>query len=163
MAVGIGAAFAAWKIAGIVNSAATAVQALNLTMLANPAVAVTVGIVGLTTAIVALKLASDDEATIASEVTEEFKQQRDAIENTRDSINNMKSDFGDKARSIEEETTRTENLWKELDKLTDASGRVKEIFTLLSRLSSSPGYRSSRSARRTPACSAAWGTTRRYR
>lgn len=126
VAVGIGSAFAAWKIAGIVNSAATAVQALNLTMLANPAVAVTVGIVGLTTAIVALKLASDDEATIASEVTEEFKQQRNAIENTRDSINNMKSDFDDKARSIEEETTRTENLWKELDKLTDASGRVKD-------------------------------------
>ena len=123
---GVGAAFGAWKIAGIVDSATLAIKGLNLAMLANPAVAATAGVVALTAAITSLALASNDEKTIADEVADEFKEQRQAIEDTRDSIARMKGDFNDHAQDIEAETARTESLWKELDKLTDATGRVQD-------------------------------------
>lgn len=123
---GVGAAFGAWKIAGIVDSATLAIKGLNLAMLANPAVAATAGVVALTAAITALTLASKDEKSIADEVAEEYKEQRQAIEDTRDSIEGMKNDFNDRAKDIESETARTESLWKELDNLTDASGRVQD-------------------------------------
>ncbi len=123
---GVGAAFGAWKIAGIVQSTTKAIQGMNIALLANPAVAATAGVVALTAAITALALASKDEKTIADEVADQFKEQRQAIEDTRDSIGGMKSDFNDHAQDIEAETARTESLWKELDKLTDATGRVQD-------------------------------------
>lgn len=123
---GVGAAFGAWKIAGIVQSTTTAIQGMNVALLANPAVAATAGVVALTAAITALALASKDEKTITDEVADQYKEQRQAIEDTRDSIGRMKSDLNDHAQDIEAETARTESLWKELDKLTDATGRVQD-------------------------------------
>lgn len=124
--IGIGAAFAAWKIAGIVQSAATAVQALNLTMLANPAVAVTAGIVALTAAIVALKLKSDEQKGVAAEVAKEYEGQFKAIQDTREAMADLRDEYQKNADEIVAESDRTRELWAELDKLTDSSGRVLE-------------------------------------
>lgn len=137
---GIAAAYASWKIASTAIKGAEAISGLakamtaaegatkllNTTMLANPAVAVTAAIVGLTVAIGALVVAQKEETDISKKVTEQFKDEQDAADAARESINKMKSDFNERAKDIEGEAKRTEDLWKELDSLADASGRVKE-------------------------------------
>ena len=137
---GVGAAYASWKIASTaikgaeavtglakaLNTAEGATKLLNTTMLANPAVAVTAAIVGLTVAIGALVVAQKEETDISKEVAEQFKAEQDAADSAREAIKKMKDDFNDRARDIENESKRTEDLWKELDSLADASGRVKD-------------------------------------
>lgn len=137
---GVGAAYASWKIASTALKGAEAVKGLatamhtaegatkllNTTMLANPAVAVTAAIVGLTVAIGALVVAQKEETDISAEVAEQFRAEQEAADAAREEIKKMKDDFNDRARDIENESKRTEDLWKELDSLADASGRVKD-------------------------------------
>lgn len=137
---GVGAAYATWKIASTavkgaeaVKGFATAVKGaegatslLNKTMLANPAVAVTAAVVGLTVALGALIVSQKEEFDISKEVTDQYKQERDAAEAAGEEIAKMKDEFNTRARDIENESKRTEQLWKELDSLADASGRVKD-------------------------------------
>ena len=136
----IGTAYASWKIASTavkgaeavsglakaMKSAETATAAMNTTLLANPAVAVTAGIVALTVAIGALIVSQKEEFDISKEVTKQFQAEQDAAEAAGKEIANMKDDFNNRARDIENESKRTEALWKELDELADASGRVKD-------------------------------------
>ncbi|MBQ6170517.1 MAG: phage tail tape measure protein [Ruminococcus sp.] len=137
---GVGAAYASWKIASTALKGAEAVKGLatamktadgaqkllNSSMLANPAVAVTAAIVGLTVAIGALVVAQKEETDISAEVAEQFRAEQEAADAAREEIKKMKDDFNDRARDIENESKRTEGLWKELDSLADASGRVKD-------------------------------------
>ena len=137
---GVGAAYASWKIASTALKGAEAVKGLatamktadgaqkllNSSMLANPAVAVTAAIVGLTVAIGALVVAQKEETDISAEVAEQFRAEQEAADAAREEIKKMKDDFNDRARDIENESKRTEDLWKELDSLADASGKVKE-------------------------------------
>lgn len=137
---GVGAAYATWKIASTavkgaeavkglataMNTAEGATKLLNTTMLANPAVAVTAAIVGLTVAIGTLVVAQKEETDISAEVAEQFRAEQEAADAAREEIKKMKDDFNDRARDIENESKRTEDLWKELDSLADASGKVKE-------------------------------------
>ena len=137
---GVGAAYASWKIASTALKGAEAVKGLatamktadgaqkllNSSMLANPAVAVTAAIVGLTVAIGALIVTQKEETDISAEVAEQFRAEQEAADAAREEIKKMKDDFNDRARDIENESKRTEDLWKELDSLADASGKVKE-------------------------------------
>lgn len=137
---GVGAAYASWKIASTALKGAEAVKGLatamktadgaqkllNSSMLANPAVAVTAAIVGLTVAIGALIVTQKEETDISAEVAEQFRAEQEAADAAREEIKKMKDDFKDRARDIENESKRTEDLWKELDSLADASGRVKD-------------------------------------
>ena len=137
---GVGAAYASWKIASTALKGAEAVKGLatamhtaegatkllNTTMLANPAVAVTAAIVGLTVAIGALIVTQKEETDISAEVAEQFRAEQEAADAAREEIKKMKDDFNDRARDIENESKRTEDLWKELDSLADASGKVKD-------------------------------------
>lgn len=122
--VGIGAAFAAWKVATIVQGAATAMQALNIAMLANPAVALTAGIVALTAAIVAMKIRSDEEKNALTELDKEYENNQQAIMDNRKALADLHEEYSKKADKIVAEADNTRELWKELDKLTDSSGRV---------------------------------------
>lgn len=128
--VGVGTAFAAWKIAGTVDKAVKSISALNTVMLANPAVAVTAGVVALTAAITALAIASkeagDEELSIADEVAKKYEAEHQAVDDLRSSMNSMKDDFNNRANDIESESKRTEDLWKELDELADSTGKVKD-------------------------------------
>lgn len=128
----VGAAFVAWqaaekvlKLGEAIKTGTTLMQALNITMAANPAVAVTAGIVGLTAAIAALSKAQKDDKTIAEEVAEQFERENKAVDDTRKAMDELKDSYRDRAGETQEEFRRTEELWQELDKLTDASGRVK--------------------------------------
>ena len=137
---GVGTAYASWKIASTALKGAEAVKGLatamktadgaqkllNSSMLANPAVAVTAAIVGLTVAIGALIVTQKEETDISAEVAEQFRAEQEAADAAREEIKKMKDDFNDRARDIENESKRTEDLWKELDSLADASGRVKD-------------------------------------
>ena len=136
----IGTAYASWKIASTavkgaeavsglakaMKGAETATAAMNTTLLANPAVAVTAGIVALTVAIGALIVSQKEEYDISKKVTDQYKDERDAAEAAGEEIAKMKDEFNTRARDIENESKRTEELWKELDSLADASGRVKD-------------------------------------
>ena len=135
-----GSAFSAWKVASVALKGADAIKkfsssvsagnsvmkALNITMSANPAVAVTSAIVALTAAIVALSIAHDNEKTIADKIADSYKEERKKVDETRESINKLKDDFSSRAGEIDAESQRTEALWKELDKLTSATGRVRD-------------------------------------
>jgi len=137
---GVGTAYASWKIASTALKGAEAVKGLatamktadgaqkllNSSMLANPAVAVTAAIVGLTVAIGALIVTQKEETDISAEVAEQFRAEQEAADAAREEIKKMKDDFNDRARDIENESKRTEDLWKELDSLADVSGRVKD-------------------------------------
>ncbi len=121
---GIGAAFAAWKVASVVQGAATAMQALNLAMLANPAVAVTAGVVALTAAIAYFAIKSNEQKDATSQVTKEYEAEFEAIQNTREAMGKLREEYSNNADNIVKESDRTRELWKELDNLTDSSGRV---------------------------------------
>ena len=135
-----GSAFSAWKVTSVALKGADAIKkfsssvsagnsvmkALNITMSANPAVAVTTAIVALTAAIVALSIAHDNEKTIADKIADSYKEERKKVDETRESINKLKDDFSSRAGEIDAESQRTEALWKELDKLTSATGRVRD-------------------------------------
>ena len=137
---GVGAAYATWKIASTavkgaeaVKGLATAVKGaegatslLNKTMLANPAVAVTAAVVGLTVALGALYKAEKDELDIEGHIAKQYENEYKAIQDTREEVNKLKDDYNSRAMDIENESKRTEGLWKELDELADASGRVKD-------------------------------------
>lgn len=121
---GIGAAFAAWKVASVVQGAATAMQALNLAMLANPAVAVTAGVVALTAAIAYFAIKSNEQKDATSQITKEYEAEFEAIQNTREAMGKLREEYSNNADNIVKESDRTRELWKELDNLTDSSGRV---------------------------------------
>ena len=135
-----GSAFSAWKVASVALKGADAIKkfsssvsagnsvmkALNITMSANPAVAVTSAIVALTAAIVALSIAHNNEKTIADKIADSYKEERKKVDETRESINKLKDDFSSRAGEIDAESQRTEALWKELDNLTSATGRVRD-------------------------------------
>lgn len=137
---GVGAAYATWKVASTAAKGAEAVKGLatavkgaegatsllNKTMLANPAVAVTAAVVGLTVALGALYKAEKDEIDIEGRIAKQYENEYKAIQDTRDEVNKLKDDYNSRAMDIENESKRTEGLWKELDELADASGRVKD-------------------------------------
>ena len=129
----IGAAFLAWQVTDkivkfgeAIKTGTTLMQALNITMAANPAVAVTAAVVGLTAACVALYKAQENELSIEEQVNEQFLEQTNAVNDTRDAMNQLKDDYNNRAADTKKEFDRVEDLWKELDKLTDANGRVKK-------------------------------------
>ena len=129
----VGAAFLAWQVTDkivkfgeAVKTGTTLMQALNITMAANPAVAVTAAVVGLTAAVIAFSKAQEDELSITERVNEQFEEQTNAVNDTRDAMNQLKDDYNSRAADTKKEFDRVEGLWKELDKLTDANGRVRK-------------------------------------
>lgn len=137
---GVGAAYATWKVATTavkgaeaIKSLSTAIKtadgatkALNSTMLANPAVAVTAAVVGLTVALGALYVAQKDELDIEGKVAKQYENEYTAVKNARDEVGKLKDEYNKRAQDIDNESKRTENLWKELDSLADSTGKVQE-------------------------------------
>jgi len=100
-----------------------------LTSMTGPqgAIVAAVGAVGLlTTAFQLLTDAQHDELTATEQMEEQYKEELDAVDGLRGSLNSMKDDFYKRAGDINAETERTKDLWKELDKLTDSTGKVRD-------------------------------------
>lgn len=135
--IGIGSGFAGWNVAtkvtsvinklfGVVKSGSVYMKLLNAVMSANPAVAVTTAIVGLTGAIVAWNLVQEDEISIADKVNEKYKEQTEKIQDIQEKINDLNNSFYDSANAIDDETQKAKDLWKELHNLGGESGEVHE-------------------------------------
>ena len=100
-----------------------------LTSMTGPqgAIVAAAGAVGLlTTAFQLLTDAQHDELTATEQMEEQYKEELDAVDGLRGSLNSMKDDFYKRAGDINAETERTKDLWKELDKLTDSTGKVRD-------------------------------------
>ena len=132
--VSIGSAWAMWKtsttvvegVTSAINAAKGATQLLNSTLLANPWTALATVIVAATAALVTWKLTQEDELTVAEKVAEQYADTHEAIYNTGVEISKLNGNFKDSAEKIDFESQHVESLWKELDNLADASGRVKD-------------------------------------
>lgn len=144
---GVGTAYATWKIASTavkgaeaVKGLATAVKGaegatklLNTTMLANPAVAVTAGIAGLTVAIGALIVAMKKESKAAREemindMTAESRALSDSVQADIDKMNELNRTAREQTEVDLSKTYRTESLYKELQGLVDENGNVKKGY-----------------------------------
>ena len=134
--VGIGSGFAGWNVAtkvipavtklfSAVKSGSVYMKLLNAVMSANPAVAVTTAIVGLTGAFVAWKKVQEDEISIADKVNEKYKEQTERIQGIKDEIENLEQSSYDSAAAIDDETQKVKNLWKELHELAGESNNVR--------------------------------------
>lgn len=127
---GLVVAFKGFKIITTVVSLISKLKAafvgLNAVMNANP-IGLVVSSVGL--AVAAFGAFSDGIASITEsthELSDEFLNLQDDIESTQDAIESMDREYAENAALIEEETKRTEDLWKELQNLTDETGYVTD-------------------------------------
>ncbi|MBP3379234.1 MAG: phage tail tape measure protein, partial [Ruminococcus sp.] len=126
VAVGVGAAFAAWKVADVVKNAATAISGFGAALAANPVGAAVVGVAALTAGITALVSAHEEEETVLDRSIEKYKDQIDAVEEADEKINDLKRGFEEDASAVDDEYDRLQDLKEELDHLADSSGNVKE-------------------------------------
>ena len=137
---GIGAAFLTIKAAAaietgitaivtfarVVKDAGGAVKVLNAIVAANPYIVVGAAVAALTAALIVLHQKQKEHSYDLSKYGEKYDELADSISTTGSNISKLHDSFNDNADSIIIETNRTKDLWTELDKLTDASGRVKD-------------------------------------
>lgn len=138
--VGVGAAFATWKVASAISSTVTTIrnlssavkagntvmQALNLTMNLNPAVAITTAIVALTAATVAFAKQNEPFKTEIQKDIDKEKELREKVEEAKKSYDEKKDAALDAAGADEAQLDKAQDLWKELQTLADESGHVKD-------------------------------------
>lgn len=138
--IGVGTAFAAWKIASVASNGVNAVKnlsaalktgdgvmkAFNLTMKANPAVAVTSTVLGLTAAIIGLAAAHKSEKSELEKLIDKEDEQQEKLRQAKAATEELLDSANKNAEAVQGEMDRVEALWKELDNLTDSSGKVKD-------------------------------------
>lgn len=141
---GVGVAYASWKIASTVKGGIDSLKAFTTQMKTTEFAATSLGkaldtgvlaIVSLIAAALIdlghdIKKAYDEYVPtaerIGKEVSESFKEQDEAIEQVDKSLNDLRESFKDSAQAADIEADKAQDLWTELDKLADASGRVKD-------------------------------------
>lgn len=124
--IGTLSAIAAYKTAKKIDDAVKSIKALNIAMSATPYTAVALGVAAVATAFIAFADSEKEVKTFAEEAAEEFSEERKAISDVSDSLSELNDAFYASAAETNNEMKRTEDLWKELDKLTDSTGKVKE-------------------------------------
>ncbi len=141
---GVGVAYASWKIASTVKGGIDALKTFTTQMKTTELAATSLG-KALDTGVLAIvsmiamalvdlgrdiKKAYDEYVPtaerIGKEVAESFKEQDEAIERVDKSLNDLRESFKDSAQAADIEADKAQDLWTELDKLADASGRVKD-------------------------------------
>ena len=123
---GLVAAFLTFKVAGLIQSAATALA--GLLSMTNPVGLLVTAIAGLVGVFVALnsesdKLSAEDEKRIA-EAKEMTEKANDAAQ-AWDNLKRAQKEYVDNGLSEEQ---YYENLWEELKKITDENGKIKEGY-----------------------------------
>ena len=91
-----------------------------------PVGAAAIGVGVLTTAFIALHDAHKKEKSIAEKVAEQYKNEQKAAGALRDSLSELNDRFYESAAASDFDAKRTEELWKELDSLTDSTGKVRD-------------------------------------
>lgn len=141
---GVGAAYAAWKIASTAKTGIDAMKKLTSEMktaeLAATGLgkALDTGVLAIISLIAAglidlgrdIKKAYDEYVPtaerIGNKVADSFKEQNEAIQQVQDSLDSLGESFAESAQATDIELDHVKELWTELDKLTDANGRVKD-------------------------------------
>ena len=113
---GITAAFAA---------ASTGAATFGAALSAIPAVAAVAAFAVIAADIAAVALSAKDADDEMTKIFEEHQKEMDILNADRQEIGKYKDSLDDSIGSIKESTDRTKDLWKELDELADASGRVQ--------------------------------------
>ncbi|MBR4627789.1 MAG: phage tail tape measure protein [Ruminococcus sp.] len=124
--IGTLSAIAAYKVLDKISKGIELVGKLNTTMSLSPLGAVAIGVGALATAFTLLNSSQKDSVTIADQVAEKYKKEQAAVNDLRSSMGNLSDSFYSSAAQADAETKRVEDLWKELDKLTDSTGRVSD-------------------------------------
>ena len=141
-------AYASWKVASTAVDGAKALSALAKEMKTTGAAAeslnsiiatgTTAGVALLVVGLIDLgreiKKAHDNYVPMAEriskDVSDSFKEQREAIDAVSDSIDGVNQSFKDATTNADYEADHTRALWEELQKLADESGRVKDADKL---------------------------------
>ena len=124
--VGTLSAIAAYKVAKKINDVTKEIKAMNLVMNATPYVAVGTAVVILTSYMNDYINSTKEVKSFTEQAAEKFSAERDAIKDVRESLGDLNEQFYESADATNNEMKRTEDLWKELDNLTDSTGKVKE-------------------------------------
>lgn len=136
--VGVTAAIVAFKVAtiateiaqkglkGAILATAAAQEVLNIVQNASPIGLLVTVVVGLTAALIALSLATEEAGPKTAALTEEEQALLESAEKTAQAFRDQKEATDKALGDITAEMTHTQNLAKELQNLADASGRVKE-------------------------------------
>ncbi|MBQ7009969.1 MAG: phage tail tape measure protein [Ruminococcus sp.] len=137
---GIGTSIASWKLANTVSKGVdafknlttalkatdTAARKLNTSMAASPIVAVGTAILGASIAVSEYLKQCEPYKTELDKLLEKEQEYMQSVRDTRDAINEKK-EAGHKAAEADIiQLDKAEDLWKELDKLADSTGKVKE-------------------------------------
>ena len=141
-------AYASWKIAsratdGVkalstfakeMQTTEAAAESLNKVLATGTTAAVALIVAGLVDLGKEIKKAHDNYVPMAERisknVTDSFKEQREAIDAVSDSIDGVNQSFKDAATNADYEADHTRALWEELQALADESGRVKDADKL---------------------------------
>lgn len=114
------------KVVSLVKTLKAAFASLNIVMNANPIGMLTSGI-GLAIAAFGGLLAATKDATLTThKLSDEFVELEEEIEGARKAFDELNEEYAKDAWAIEQETQRTEDLWKELQTLADETGYVTD-------------------------------------
>lgn len=104
------------------------VKLLNAAMLANPATVAVAGIAALVATIGACVVQAETDVSklqeISNDVAEEFADKTKAIDDIKEKIDDLNGSFYNSAGAIDDEFDSVKDLWRELDNLTYANGKV---------------------------------------
>ena len=111
-------------VIGVVTKLKTAFIGLNAAMSAMP-LGMVISAVGLGVAgLGALFEATSTTAKMTHQFSDEFLELRDSINASQEALDSLEETYSQNANTILDETKRTEDLWKELQNLTDETGYV---------------------------------------
>lgn len=114
------------KVISLVKSLKTAMLGLNAVMNANPIGLLVSGFGLLIASVGALSANQNELYKSTHKLSDEFKELQEDIDAAREATAEMKEEYARNAYAIEEETQRTEDLWKELQTLADETGYVTD-------------------------------------
>lgn len=142
---GIIAAFAVTKIASFITTLSGAItafqtattvaggfsaamQAMNLTLLANPITAIVAGVTALGVAMYALSKHTDEATEAHKKMMDQLKEESDTINSNRESYEQLAETQKNSVNASMTQLAKYEALYDELTKITDANGKVKKGY-----------------------------------
>ena len=122
-----------WSI--IITSIIGAVQSLFTVLLANPIMTIVAGVTALTAAIIAYNNNSDGmtdktraQISANNELQNNINGTTDKINALAEAYNTVSSSSSQRILDIQAEYAQTEQLWGELQKITDENGKIKKGY-----------------------------------
>ena len=122
-----------WSI--IITSIIGAVQALFTVLLANPIMTIVAGVTALTAAIIAynnnsyeMSAKTREQISANNELQNNINGTTDKINALAEAYNTVSSSSSQRILDIQAEYAQTEQLWEELQKITDENGNIKKGY-----------------------------------